>query len=350
MTASDAQHQLVKMSALILFFVVLCATIFVPMFVKQNPYFTYFGMFNTALYGLVYTIVAYSKAARWHIVLVFSAMLLTLMPLVMISGGVNSQFIVLLPIVPIPLALLANSRISWSASIAIIALVLALVIFNDKLPDLTNELVSVHKTRSRAIWLILAVLISATFVMYFDRANKTLRQKLSQQAFEDELTGIANRRFIMQTLNNKATQTRAPLQWVSVLMIDVDYFKQFNDEHGHISGDQCLSAVASCIQHSIRLGVDEVGRYGGEEFLVVLDDVNRDTAALIAEKIRFNVQQLDVLTAQGQTTNVTVTIGLCSEQLPPFFNTESILHKADEALYQGKKQGRNCVVCYSEEV
>ena len=350
MNFNDTRHKIVSMSALLMFSVVLTATILVPMFVKQNPYFTYFGVFNSCLYGSLYLAIRFSKPATWHIVLLCTALFLTIIPLLSISGGVSSQFIVLLPIMPIPLALIANSRVSWSASIAIIILVLVLLFCKDSLPDLTKETVSEHKARSRAIWLIFATIISATFVMYFDRANRSLRHKLTQQAFEDELTGIANRRFVMQVLNNKAQQARVPMQWVSVLMIDVDYFKQYNDKHGHLSGDQCLIAVAQCIKQSIRAGVDEVGRYGGEEFLVVLDEVDSETAMLIAEKIRTNVQQLDVLTAQGQKTQVTVTIGLCSEQLPPFFNPEELLHKADDALYQGKKQGRNCVLSYSQVV
>tara|TARA_R110002167_G_scaffold45066_4_gene135433 strand:+ start:828 stop:1892 length:1065 start_codon:yes stop_codon:yes gene_type:complete len=343
----DTRHQVTKMTSLILFVVVLFATCFVPLVVSQSLYFTYIGLFNSALFGSIYWVVSRGKPANWHKLFVTIGCFITLIPLVIISGGVNSQFIVLFPMIPIPLALMSNSRFSWWVSSFMLVLIFTLLIFKDYLPDLTNEVVSLHKSRSRAIWVSLAIIISATFVMYFDRANRLLRHKLSKQAFEDELTQIANRRSIMQLLQEKCHENNK--HWLSVLMIDVDHFKQFNDQYGHPTGDECLRSVAHSIKHSIRSNIDTVGRYGGEEFLVILDDVSEVQATNIAEKIRSNIAKLRIPVAVDATSNVSVTIGVFSTIRPYTDGVEKLLQSADEALYQGKKQGRNTVVYYTAQ-
>ena len=346
MQTLDLRHQMVKATLLILFVVVLFATIFVPLVVKQNDYFTYMGLFNSALYGVMYAVVSRTKPARWHALLVCVGCFTTLVPLVVISGGVNSQFVVLFPMIPIPLALMSNSKVSWWISAFMIVLIFSLLLLKDALPDLTNEVVSLQKSRSRAIWVSFAIIISATFVMYFDRINRLLRHRLIQQAFEDELTTIANRRSIMQILQSKLVA--AHTQPIAVLMIDVDYFKQFNDKYGHLLGDECLKAVAQSIKRSIRQGVDDVGRYGGEEFLVILDNVAADNALNIAEKIRANIALLRIAGPDGSAITVTVTIGLCCVTVPKRKSAQTILQQADQALYQGKLTGRNRVEIYNE--
>lgn len=343
----DTRPQVIRMTALILFVVILMATILVPLMVTQSQYFTYIGLFNSALYGLIYIIVCRFRPARWHVLLVVVACFITLVPLVMISGGVNSQFIVLFPMIPIPLTLMSNSRFSWAVSCFMLVLIFLMLLFKDYLPDLTQEIVSEHKSRSRAIWVSLAIIISATFVMYFERANRMLRHKLITQAFVDELTAIPNRRSIMQLLQTKLQA--ADKETLAILMIDVDFFKRFNDQYGHINGDECLRGVAQSINQSIRSDIDAVGRYGGEEFLVVLDNVDTDNALQIAEKIRANIAQLTITLMSGETAKVTATIGISNVLVSQSAGVEAFLQEADQALYAGKVQGRNRVVVYANE-
>jgi diguanylate cyclase (GGDEF)-like protein len=128
---------------------------------------------------------------------------------------------------------------------------------------------------------------------------------------------------------------------MSILMIDVDYFKKLNDQHGHMTGDQILMEIGFLIKASIR-EIDIAGRYGGEEFCVILPDTDRQGAQYAAERIRQATEQA-VIKAYDTSVKVTVSIGTAT--FPKDGNsTDELIDKADWALYRAKKRGRN-VVC-----
>lgn len=164
---------------------------------------------------------------------------------------------------------------------------------------------------------------------------------LQQMSLVDPLTGLANRRGIdARALALTAGEKAGPF---AVLMIDVDRFKPFNDHYGHPEGDRCLVAVAGAIREAVRSGIDVAGRYGGEEFLVMLPSASEAEALAAAERIRRAVEGLAVPHAAGEFGVVTVSVGVALAEVagPEAFPTT--VGAADVALYEAKQAGRNRV-------
>jgi diguanylate cyclase (GGDEF)-like protein len=161
-------------------------------------------------------------------------------------------------------------------------------------------------------------------------------EKLEELATTDSLTGLRNRRkfdAVIETEWRRAIRQRQPL---ALLMIDADYFKSFNDTHGHQAGDEVLVGIAICISDSVRRAGDCAARYGGEEFAVLLPDMLPKQAFMVAETIRLKVEQWC-----GETATTTVSIGVAS--MIPEADTDwaEIVKRADRALYAAKEGGRN---------
>lgn len=176
---------------------------------------------------------------------------------------------------------------------------------------------------------------------------KKHRDRLEQLNNTDGLTGIANRRHFDRTLQqclSTSFQTQQPL---SLVILDVDHFKQFNDFYGHVAGDDCLRKVA----HAIAKCTDDtslIARFGGEEFVALLSNTSKDQALKVAEKMRQAVAELNISHATSTTHNcITVSAGVASAYPSEVNSADSLLTKADESLYQAKQQGRNQVVVHA---
>ena len=167
------------------------------------------------------------------------------------------------------------------------------------------------------------------------------REKLEQLAVTDPLTGISNRRHLMETLKNETSRASRSETTFAILLVDVDHFKKFNDTHGHLAGDEALKAVADVLKEAMRQ-VDFVARYGGEEFLVLLPDTGIDGAVRAAERIRERLAKR-ILAVREQSVTVTLSTGVA--EFPTDGNSpESLIASADTALYQAKRRGRDRVV------
>lgn len=180
---------------------------------------------------------------------------------------------------------------------------------------------------------------------------KSLTDQLLRSASIDGLTGLANRRELDQRLIaewSRAARQGAPL---SVLMLDVDHFKLYNDRYGHPVGDQCLRAVAGAVAEQARRATDLAARFGGEEFTLVLPDTGAAQAQEIAERLRSQVQALALdHAASPSARHVSVSIGVATchphaGAAQP--GVSALMSKADQALYAAKAQGRNRV-CVSD--
>jgi diguanylate cyclase (GGDEF)-like protein len=173
---------------------------------------------------------------------------------------------------------------------------------------------------------------------------KRKTELLEKLALIDGLTSIANRRRFDEVLRvewNRAMRNQASL---SLLMIDVDHFKSFNDNYGHGAGDECLKRVASALKKSLFRAGDFVARYGGEEFAVVLPKCNADNARNVAERIRATVEALNILHRySGAADHITVSIGYAA--LVPTRNgdPQTLIETADRSLFLAKQGGRNRV-------
>jgi diguanylate cyclase (GGDEF)-like protein len=176
-----------------------------------------------------------------------------------------------------------------------------------------------------------------------DRSLKNLehRQKrLRQQLEQDALTGVSSRTSLLRELRaaiGRAAKTGQPLV---VLMADLDHFKAVNDQYGHLAGDEVLRDVATRIKSALR-EFDLVGRYGGEEFVVLLESTSAHTAKQVAERIRRRIAGGPVHTASA-TVEVTISQGLTLHREGD--DVQSLLKRADQAMYRAKSVGRNCVV------
>jgi len=178
------------------------------------------------------------------------------------------------------------------------------------------------------------------------RRRHNAEHELAQLAATDALTGLANRRTLDQTLRHEWFRAQRSGKPLSVLMIDADHFKAFNDQHGHQAGDDALRALAKVIAENVRRPADLVARYGGEEFSVILAETDSAGAQQIAEHIRVAVEQLPFVA--GVESPVTVSIGISTWTSASTSTTdgslEQLLFAADKALYQAKEGGRNRVV------
>ena len=174
------------------------------------------------------------------------------------------------------------------------------------------------------------------------RLRYNAEQELAQLAATDALTGVANRRTLDQTLRHEWFRAQRSGKPLSVLMIDADHFKAFNDRHGHQAGDQALRALAGVIKANVHRPTDLVARYGGEEFSVILAETDSEGARQIAEQIREQVQQLPLMAGNEQP--MSVSIGISTWTTASDISLEQLLFAADKALYQAKEGGRNRVV------
>jgi diguanylate cyclase (GGDEF)-like protein len=165
---------------------------------------------------------------------------------------------------------------------------------------------------------------------------------LSELAATDALTGLANRRVLDERLRLEWDRTQRAADPLTLLMIDVDHFKAFNDRHGHHGGDEALRTVAQVIGTNIRRPADLAARYGGEEFAVVLPHTDAKGAWVIAEHIRSSIEHLPRVA--GDERPITVSIGLSSWDKRSRMSLEALLLSADRALYEAKHTGRNRIV------
>lgn len=167
---------------------------------------------------------------------------------------------------------------------------------------------------------------------------------LKQLAHEDALTKIPNRRRFDDFLNREWLISARYQSNLSLLMIDIDFFKQYNDQYGHSQGDQCLIQVAETLSSLVMRRTDLLCRYGGEEFAVILPDSTPETALEIAEKLRSGIEDLNIPHAASKLyDHLTISIGVATMTANNESQSEALLEKADNNLYQAKNAGRNQV-------
>lgn len=173
-------------------------------------------------------------------------------------------------------------------------------------------------------------------------ANLKLRESLRHQAIRDSLTGLFNRRYLIETFENELSRASRRQHNLGVLMIDLDHFKQFNDEHGHNIGDFILSEFGRLVRLILR-EEDTPCRYGGEEFTVLLPETDRVGASLVAEKIRKAVRAHSFAHENQSYGPITLSIGI-SIFPDNGDNASQLIKAADTALYKAKEAGRDRVV------
>ena len=196
---------------------------------------------------------------------------------------------------------------------------------------------------------VLATMLAVGALTMFgiEQTNRRLfleRCVLGDLAERDGLTGLRNRRAFDEQLLRVWQQSLRDRGSMAIMMIDLDYFKNYNDAYGHQSGDACLTQVAQMVQRHARRPLDVAARYGGEELAMVLYQASSEQALLVAEQIRDSIEKMRIehRAAAGRGV-VTVSIGVCSADITFDRTPEMLLQQADEALYAAKLAGRNAV-------
>lgn len=181
--------------------------------------------------------------------------------------------------------------------------------------------------------------------IYDLRHVKAIKEKLDsaiEQNFSDTLTGIRNRRFLNENLKKTLKSLARSGGMLSFLMIDIDFFKRFNDTYGHLEGDRCLKIVAQTLAETVTRTDDFVVRYGGEEFAVVLPNTNADGVRVIAEQLCENVRGKNIPHESSTVANcVTISIGGTTGKVDRTQSEDDYISQADRMLYKSKQEGRN---------
>jgi len=186
-------------------------------------------------------------------------------------------------------------------------------------------------------------LIAAETGIAIEKAR--LYEKMEQMSVTDGLTGIANRRYFDTRLREEMLKAKRYNLPLSVIMLDIDHFKNFNDTYGHLIGDEILKHLATLLKGNVR-ETDIVARYGGEEFAVICPDCDTDRAAALAERLR-DIVEKEEIHGSREYPSLHITISLGIGNLPEDASTEEALVKAaDEALYHAKQHGRNRVTVF----
>ncbi len=174
---------------------------------------------------------------------------------------------------------------------------------------------------------------------------------LSELSVRDGLTGLYNRRHFDAALDTELRRAARNRKPISLIMIDVDFFKALNDSYGHQRGDDCLREVARVLEAHPYRGYDVLARYGGEEFVLLLPDANASSALSIAEALRRSVYELGIENLESPVADVvTISVGVCCQSPHLGDDNEGFVREADEALYAAKRLGRNLVILSSAVV
>ena len=173
----------------------------------------------------------------------------------------------------------------------------------------------------------------------------TLQKKLEEFSFKDGLTGVANRRMFDSIMEVEWLSARRNNQPLSVILLDIDYFKQYNDHYGHIQGDDCLKRVAQVLSGAATRSRDFCARFGGEEFVIVLPETDAIAAKKVAERCHQLIFKEQILHAKSEVSQIlTISIGVGTQIPESDDDAIAFIQEVDKRLYLAKQKGRNCIV------
>lgn len=256
------------------------------------------------------------------------------------TGGLNAPVMLLLIVMPVLAAMTRGSRSIVPSFIAVIAVVVfytTLGTFNIALPE------SFLPTEKAALLRTNAMLMIAGIIGIACHFYEMSRRRFQHIAETDGLTNIRNRRAFEAYLQLEwRRQQRIPGP-ISLIMLDIDDFKVYNDAHGHLAGDDCLRAVANIISNYTRRASEQCFRYGGEEFAIILGNTTVEDAVRTAEKIRLAVEEKSAQGASSFVKSVTVSAGAAEIVPERSIDPNVLISQADQQLYESKQNGRNKV-------
>ncbi len=198
-----------------------------------------------------------------------------------------------------------------------------------------------EKKNNAVIWS--GYIIVITRIKQIEQELLKANRKLKSLSVTDGLTGLANRRHFDETLDNEWARFERTAKPFALILLDVDYFKEYNDQYGHQMGDSCLKSIATILKKATRRAGDLAARYGGEEFIIIAFDTKIADALQMAEQIRQSVESLNIKNEHTLFAKLTVSIGVSATSNNEYPDQAHFLKAADIALYQAKNERRNCV-------
>ena len=292
-----------------------------------------FTLLLAVLAGIIYVLKLKRDGAL--VLVVFCC--ITLVTVSAISGGIMSPIVLMFPGLPLMANLLLRVPAGWMVSIF-----LGIFILYDGWSQypLTEDPQFAITFYTQIGWVVIGILFSASLSALFCIENARLTRALRHLASIDYLTELPNRRTIENTLDTECNLARERETLLSLVMIDIDHFKRYNDVNGHARGDECLKRITEHLQDKLGSKDIFIGRYGGEEFIVILPDTSSEQAAVISEQLRADVESLNASADEP----LTITLGVYTTAGDQISSAQSLISKADEALYEGKAEGRNRVI------
>ena len=233
----------------------------------------------------------------------------------------------------------------WPAIILIFALNVSLFLIIDRVGIASqseiNGLSPVFILTLRGTYQFTCALTLFLLVVLTEYAASSSEDQLERLGRTDGLTGIANRREFDTVIANEWQRAKRNHQAISLAIIDVDWFKKYNDLYGHQTGDDCLRKIARVLCENLRRSSDVVARYGGEEFVFIAPDTEQEQAMILAEMICQNLRNQQLPHEKSEFGHVTVSIGVATTIPEKNGNIEDLIRRADAALYEAKRKGRN---------
>jgi diguanylate cyclase (GGDEF)-like protein len=300
------------------------------------------GFFLLRMYGL------HRKAAH----LVTLAIYISSAGLMALSGGVHSSSVIWQLFVPVAAFIMAGLRagLRWGG----VSFLTVMLFYLLESTGLLQHSMSFESTTGDLLIDLLGAIVAISIAIWYSdnlksRALTDLEEAEAQLKFYatiDPLTNTFNRRHFLELSKRKIKRTLTSHGHASFLLFDLDHFKKINDEHGHIIGDQVLQGIAqTCTQH---LRPDDVlGRFGGEEFVILLPETKLEDARNIAERLRLLIEETPIETEIG-LINTTISIGVAIKEEASTMSIDLLLSRADRAMYQAKQTGRNRVIIWDE--
>ena len=215
---------------------------------------------------------------------------------------------------------------------------------SDYLVKLPDQIELIARIRAHARNYIMQTERDAAFfaLREMKKQLEASNRKLQKLSMLDGLTGISNRRHFDATLEDTLASAKSKETSLSLILIDIDYFKRFNDNYGHQGGDDCLIRVAKTLNSECKNAEDLAARYGGEEFVILLPDTNEAQALAVAERLRNAVQDLCIEHKASDVSKfVTLSLGISSSLPLGKCSAQQLIERADKALYKAKESGRN---------
>lgn len=203
------------------------------------------------------------------------------------------------------------------------------------------------KDESGEVQYVCFTLFDVTDASIYQQMLHEANKKLEEASNRDSLTTLYNRRFVEEFLSQEFERFKRYHSPISIILCDIDFFKRFNDQHGHLAGDEVLREVSKRLGHGLRKP-DVLGRYGGEEFLIVLPETDEAGAKLVAERLRRLICDQGIAYS-GQSLSVSVSLGV-HQGHADCDSYETLIAHADQALYQSKANGRNQVTLYTPDL